>query len=78
MNLVHMGTVFPESSHFSSYLLNSGPGTSQAGPELALYSPHTWRLLVGWLVGLSGVTLSSRAPKQAAELKFGTDITFRE
>ena len=56
-------------------LLNSGPGTSPAGPELALYSPGVGRLLVCWALG---VTLSSRAPKQPAQLKFGTDITFRE
>ena len=36
----------------------------------------TWRwALVGWA---SGVTLSSRAPRQPGELKFGTGISLRE
>ena len=41
----------------------------------------TWCLYVRLSVCLcvcAYVTLSSRAPKQAAEFKFGTDITFRE
>ena len=56
-------------------LLNSGPGTNRAGPELALFSPGGGRRSVG---RLASVTLSSRAPKQPAQLKFGTDLTFKE
>ena len=50
-------------------LLNSGPGTSRAGPELALFSPGVCACV--------GHTLSSSAPNQPIKLKLGTQTNFR-